>query len=526
MLATFIIGLREGLEAALIVGIIAAFLKKNGRPLAAMWMGVGLALLLSLLVGVGLDVLERALPQAEQEAMETVIGGIAVFFVTGMIVWMNQHARTMKRELEAQAAAALGHTGVLALALMAFLAVMKEGFETAVFLLATFSAAQSAALAAWGAVLGILLAVAIGWGIYIGGVKINLSRFFRVTGFFLILVAAGLVVSALRTAHEAGWLNIGQDRTLDLAWLVTPGTVRSALITGVLGIPADPRLVEFCGWLAYFIPVAVFLYWPLRYRPGPVALRRLRIALAALCLGLDGGLVLFHPTPHLMLPQAAPLVAADTAEPLGAARLVGGALRLDIQGKASVIPLPSVAANPETHDGLAVTAWHLQDSAVPASAPAVLSAEQLVALNGGRVPIGLNLRQHPGPYHAEWSETVHTDLWLAEGVLIDARQSAARAVTISGSGFYSRTFILPSDGPQSWRVAADWTRAAPAALARLAEARQAHRFWARWLPLALGIAALVLALPVLHDRRPARRHAKQPFRFSSIPHEGQRNATD
>jgi high-affinity iron transporter len=142
------------------------------------------------------------------------------------------------------------------------------------------------------------------------------------------------------------------------------------------------------------------------------------------------------------------------------------------------------------------------------------------------VPIGLNLRQHPGPYHAEWSDTVHTDLWLAEGVLIDARQSAARAVTISGSGFYSRTFILPSDGPQSWRVAADWTRAAPAALARLAEARQAHRFWARWLPLALGIAALVVALPALHDRRPARRHAKQPFRFSSIPHEGQRNATD
>ncbi|WP_298216758.1 iron uptake transporter permease EfeU [Acidocella sp.] len=521
MLATFIIGLREGLEAALIVGIIAAFLKKNGRPLAAMWMGVGLALLLSLLVGVGLDVLERALPQAEQEAMETIIGGIAVFFVTGMIVWMNQHARTMKRELEAQAAAALGHTGVLALALMAFLAVMKEGFETAVFLLATFSAAQSAALAAWGAVLGILLAVAIGWGIYIGGVKINLSRFFRVTGFFLILVAAGLVVSALRTAHEAGWLNIGQDRTLDLAWLVTPGTVRSALITGVLGIPADPRLAELCGWLAYFIPVTLYLYWPRRYRPAPAATRRLRLALAALCLAAAAGLALF-PAPRPMLAPEAPVVAGDGSL-LGTARLAGGALRLDLQGRQSVIPLPAAAASVETRGGLAVKTWHLQGGGAVAQAPSVLTAEQLVALNGGQVPIGLNPRQHPGPYHAAWSETLRTDVWAADGVLIEARHSAARAVTISGSGFYSpRTLTLPPDGTGAWRVAAEWSRAAPAALARLKEARQAHLFWGRAMPGALVIAALLLAWPA---RRAGQTVSREQSHLSPL-YEGQRNVTD
>jgi len=99
LLATFIIGLREGLEAALIVGIIAAFLRKNGKSLFAMWMGVGLALMLSVMVGVALEMTERALPQASQEGMESVIGLIAVFFVTGMIMWMNTHAHTMKNEL-------------------------------------------------------------------------------------------------------------------------------------------------------------------------------------------------------------------------------------------------------------------------------------------------------------------------------------------------------------------------------------------------------------------------------------------
>ncbi len=170
--------MREGLEAALIVGIIAAFLRKNGKRLTAMWLGVVLALVLSVIVGVGLDLAEQALPQSRQEGMESIIGGIAVFFVTGMIVWMNNHAQNMRQQLEAEAAEALSQASAYALASMAFLAVLKEGFETSVFLLATFSAAQSAVLAAAGAIIGLLLAVVIGWGIYIGGVKINLSRFF------------------------------------------------------------------------------------------------------------------------------------------------------------------------------------------------------------------------------------------------------------------------------------------------------------------------------------------------------------
>ena len=194
--------------------------------------------------------------------MESVIGAIAIFFVTGMIVWMNTHARQMKKDLEAEAAEALGQGSTYALAAMAFLAVLKEGFETSVFLLATFSAAQSAWLAAAGAVVGLLFAVAIGWGIYAGGVRINLSRFFRATGFVLVLVAAGIVVNALHTAHEAGWLNSLQGSTVSLAWLVHQGTVTSSLLTGVLGLQPRPTTGEAAGWLLYALPMLAYVLLP------------------------------------------------------------------------------------------------------------------------------------------------------------------------------------------------------------------------------------------------------------------------
>src|SRR5262249_27070313 len=145
----------------------------------------------SIAVGVTLKLVEQGLPQRQQEGMETVIGAIAVFFVTGMILWMRTHARTMKKELESAAAAALKDGTTTALAVMAFLAVLREGFETSVFLLATFQSAGSAPSAMAGAVLGLLAAVALGWGIYAGGVRINMQRFFKVTGVFLVLVAAG-----------------------------------------------------------------------------------------------------------------------------------------------------------------------------------------------------------------------------------------------------------------------------------------------------------------------------------------------
>jgi len=270
VLPTFVIGLREGLEAALIVGIIAAFLGQQGRrdALRQVWIGTGAAVLICVGVAIGLQVFSSELPQRQQEGLETVVGVLAVGMVTYMIIFMRRNARNLKGELHGAAASALASGSSRALVAMAFLAVLREGFETAVFLLATFNASGDAATSWLGAVIGILLAAGIGYGIYRGGVRLNLARFFRVTGLILVLVAAGLVMTALHTANEAGWLTFGQAQALDLSWLVRPGTPMAALLTGVLGIQPFPAWIEVVAWLFYLIPMMIIVAWPAGRRLG------------------------------------------------------------------------------------------------------------------------------------------------------------------------------------------------------------------------------------------------------------------
>jgi high-affinity iron transporter len=274
MLPTFVIGLREGLEAALIVGIVAAFLGQHGRrdALRQLWLGVTAAVVFCVALGAILQLVSQSLPQRQQEGLETVVGLLAVAMVTSMVVWMRNHAREMKRELEGAAASALASGSTRALVGMSFLAVLREGVETAVFLIATFQASSDAGPAGLGALLGLLAAAGIGYGIYRGGVRLNLARFFRVTGFVLVLVAAGLVMTALHTAHEAGWVDVAQSRPFDLAWLVRPGTPLAALLTGVLGLQPFPTTLELVGWLVYALPLTVIVLWPQR-SPRPPARR-------------------------------------------------------------------------------------------------------------------------------------------------------------------------------------------------------------------------------------------------------------
>ena len=161
MLTTFVIALREGLEASLIVGIIAAFLRRQGRPdaLRAMWLGVALAIAVCLAVAVVLRIVDNQLPHREQEGLETVVALVAVAMVTYMIVWMTEHARDLKGQLQEQAAGALAQGSAIALVAMAFLAVLREGFETSVFLLAAFNDATDPTSAGIGVVLGLVAAV-------------------------------------------------------------------------------------------------------------------------------------------------------------------------------------------------------------------------------------------------------------------------------------------------------------------------------------------------------------------------------
>ena len=268
MLPTFVIALREGVEASLIVGIIAAFLVKEGRrdALGRMWIGVGIAVTLCLGIAVLLRIADDNLPQKQQEGLETVVGLVAVAAVTYMILWMRRNARLLRGELEGSAAMALAKGSTLALVGMAFLAVLREGFETAVFMLAVFQDTTNPSAAGFGAVLGLLAAVLIGFLLYRGGVRINLARFFRFTGVVLVFVAAGLASTAVHTAHEAGWFNGLQTRAVDLTWLVGPGTVRGSLITGMFGLQPQPTVGEALAWLLYAVPMALFVVWPYRWR--------------------------------------------------------------------------------------------------------------------------------------------------------------------------------------------------------------------------------------------------------------------
>lgn len=535
MLATFIIGLREGLEAALIVGIIAAFLRKNGKSLFAMWVGVVLALVLSVIVGIALEMTEHALPQASQEGMESVIGAVAVFFVTGMIMWMNTHAHNMKKELESDAAEAISQSSAWALASMAFLAVLKEGFETSVFLLATFSVAQSAMWAAVGAVTGLIVAVIIGCGLYFGGIRINLSRFFRFTGLFLILVAGGLIITSLQTAHEAGWLNIGQQRIADLSWLVPPGTVRSALITGVLGIPADPNQIQTVAWLLYIGMVSVMVYWPAHRRPAPEKAAGLSMVFAGVMALAALSLWLFYPPFTLQLPDSAPLVS-NAQTPAGQVQLLVTAdngYQLSVQsaaGKITQIPLARDAAMSGERAGLPTREWNTKTSLTPAGAPDVVSLDQVVALYGNRIPIGLNPAMHPGPYQAQWTVHCNVQVVAAGDALLDASGQADEVITLSGSGLQSpRTVTVRTPTADvsacNWQLSYAWQQHVSDALQQRQRYQDTYRFWAYMLPALLAALALIFAVSALrvllkfrHERSSVSREYDLSFGSQSHTH--------
>ena len=266
MLPTFVIGLREGLEATLIVVIIATFLSAAGRrdSLRAMWTGVGVAVLFCIGFGIALQILDENLPQRQQEQLETLIAIVAAAAVTYMIVWMRRHARHLRGDLQDAVTGALARGSGRALVGMAFFAVIREGLETAVFLTAAFQQSARPAMTGSGAILGIVVAVALGLGIYRGGVQINLVRFFRFTGVVLVLVAGGLLVSALHSGHEAGWIASMQGQAVDLTWLVEPGSIRASILTGILGLQPKLTTGEALAWLVYVVPMTVYVLWPSR----------------------------------------------------------------------------------------------------------------------------------------------------------------------------------------------------------------------------------------------------------------------
>ncbi|OFJ88575.1 iron transporter [Neisseria sicca] len=261
MLIAFLIMLREGIEAALIVGIVAGFLKQSGhsRLMPKVWLGVALAALMCLGIGYGIHSATGEIPQKEQEFVVGVIGLVAVAMLTYMILWMKKAARSMKQQLQDSVQTALnrGNGQGWALVGMAFLAVAREGLESVFFLLAVFQQSPTWSMPV-GAVLGLLAAVVIGALIYQGGMRLNLAKFFRWTGAFLIVVAAGLVAGSLRALHEAGVWNHLQEVVFDSSKYLHEDSPLGVLLGGFFGYTDHPTQGEVLAWLLYLVPVMIW----------------------------------------------------------------------------------------------------------------------------------------------------------------------------------------------------------------------------------------------------------------------------
>jgi high-affinity iron transporter len=264
MLFPFLIMFREGVEAALIVGIIASYLRQTGRThlMKAIWMGVVLASLACLLIAIILQIASQEFPQQEQELFASIISVVAVGVLTWMVFWMRHAGRSMKGELQSQveSAAQSQNKWSLALVAMAFFAVLREGLETVVFLLATFQQGLGVK-APMGALFGYGAAIAVGMGIYQGGIRINLKKFFKWTGAFIILVAAGLLSGAVRAAHEAGVWNLFQTLVYDVSNTLPEHGLIGTLLSGFFGYREAPTVGEVIVYLGYLIPTMLLFLW-------------------------------------------------------------------------------------------------------------------------------------------------------------------------------------------------------------------------------------------------------------------------
>ena len=209
---------------------------------------------------------DNDLPQRQQEGLETIVGLIAVAEVTYMIIWMRRNARGLKAELEGNVAHALATGSTMALVGMAFLAVLREGFETAVFLLAVFQDAANPTTAGFGAVLGLVAAVVIGYGIYRGGVRINLSRFFRLTGLVLALVAAGLLATACTPHTRPAGSTLPEPGLRHELARAARARCADRCSPACSGSSRSPTVGEVAVWLLYADPVLAVRAWPDRWR--------------------------------------------------------------------------------------------------------------------------------------------------------------------------------------------------------------------------------------------------------------------
>jgi len=254
--ASFLITLREGLEVSLVLAILISYLVKTGRAdeTGAVWKGTGLAALLCVVVGIIINAAVGGLHGTAEQLVEGFIAVAAAIVLTWMIFWMRTNARTLGSELRQKVDAA---TTVSALAAIAFVATVREGLETVLFLLSAETGSSSGAEVVVGGLAGLVVSAILGWIIYKGGNRMNLRRFFQVTGVLLILFAAGLVGKAFHEFREA--LDLHSGGLIDPAWTIESGLWAKGtfydFMKGFFGWHKETEWIRLIAYFAYLVPV-------------------------------------------------------------------------------------------------------------------------------------------------------------------------------------------------------------------------------------------------------------------------------
>ncbi|WKD34902.1 iron uptake transporter permease EfeU [Streptomyces xanthophaeus] len=257
MFGNYLIGLREGLEASLVVCILVAYLVKTERrdALRPVWLGIAIACAISLAFGAMLEFGTQELTFEAQELLGGTLSIISVGLVTWMVFWMKRTARHLKADLHGKLDTALA-MGTAALVATAFLAVGREGLETALFVWASVRASGEGSSAPLiGVLLGIATAILLGYLFYRGTLKINLAKFFRWTGAMLVIVAAGVLAYGVHDLQEARFLGGLGDKAFDISGTIPPDSWYGTLLKGVFNFQPDPTVLQLTVWLLYLVPV-------------------------------------------------------------------------------------------------------------------------------------------------------------------------------------------------------------------------------------------------------------------------------
>lgn len=268
MLPSYLLSLREGLEAALIIGIVLGALRKIRRTdlAPALWFGTFAAVIVSILTAVLLTFLGLSLEEKAEQIYEGVTMFVAAGLLTWMIFWMSSQARTLKSELEAGVNKAAA-TGKSAMFWMAFVAVVREGVELALFITAAFFAGNNEQVGAntiqtlAGVVLGLGTAILLGWSLFASTVRLDLRRFFQVTGFILILFAAGLIAHGIHEFNEVGWIPPVVEHVWDVNTIIDETSVFGELLKTLFGYNGNPSLTEMIGYFGYLVIVVSIFQW-------------------------------------------------------------------------------------------------------------------------------------------------------------------------------------------------------------------------------------------------------------------------